>query len=215
MTRLLVAALVGSVMIAGCTRSGAQTRTYVGPVTEVDTHTVCIGGPEASGECFVKDQVTERLRVNDCVSVTYAPEPRRLRPYRAQRVSAAAVLLGGCGALPGETADASWTLAPGQEVGPTSKQLEVLVTRVGCSSGVTGTVKEPEIEVKRDRVIVTFVVAPGQPRAANCQGNPEVPFLLTLPERLGSRALADGQCLTNDHYASTAFCVDGGFRYQP
>ena len=215
MIRMLLAALAASVMIAGCTRAGAETRTYVGPVTEVDTHSVCIGGPEASGECFVKDQVTEHLHVNDCVSVTYAPEPRRLRPYRAKRVAAADVLLGGCGALPGDTADASWTLAAGQEVGPTSKQFEVLVTRVGCNSGVTGTVKEPEIEVKRDRVIVTFVVAPGEPGAANCQGNPEVPYLLTLPERLGSRALADGQCLTNDHYARTAFCVDGGFRHQP
>src|SRR5918994_4687756 len=117
MVRLLVAALVGSVMIAGCTRSGAQTRTYVGQVIEVDAHTVCIGGPAASGECFVKDQVTERLRVNDCVSVTYAPEPPELGPYRAKRVSAADVLLG-CGASPGDTADASWTLAPGQEVGP-------------------------------------------------------------------------------------------------
>src|SRR5918993_2693275 len=116
MVRLLVAALVGSVMIAGCTRSGAQTRTYVGQVTEVDAHTVCIGGPAASGECFVKDQVTERLRVNDCVSVTYAPEPPELG-RTAKRVSAADVLLG-CGASPGDTADASWTLAPGQEIGP-------------------------------------------------------------------------------------------------
>src|SRR5918993_2589158 len=89
MVRLLVAALVGSVMIAGCTRSGTQTRTYVGQVTEVDTHTVCIGGPEASGECFIKDQITERLRVNDCVSVTYTPEPGNVALSRANKVVAA------------------------------------------------------------------------------------------------------------------------------
>lgn len=88
MTRLLLAALAGSLVLAGCARSDAQTRTYVGQVTEVDTHTVCIGGPEASGECFVKDQVTERLRVGDCVSVTYAPEPPEPGPYRAKKVSA-------------------------------------------------------------------------------------------------------------------------------
>ena len=91
----------------------------------------------------------------------------------------------------------------------------MLVTRVGCNSGVTGKVEEPEVEVKSDRVIVTFVVSPGEPGSADCQGNPEVPFLLTLPEPLGNRALADGQCLGNDEVAGTAFCADGGLRYQP
>ena len=136
---------------------------------------------------------------------------------RAFLMSAAVggVLLGGCGALPGDTAAASWKIAPGEEVGPTSKQLQVLVTRVGCNSGVTGNVEEPEIEVNSDRVIVTFVVTPGEPGSADCQGNPVVPFRLTLPEPLGSRALADGQCLTNDDVASTAFCADGGLRYEP
>ena len=117
--------------------------------------------------------------------------------------------------MPGDTAAASWKIAPGEEVGPTSKQLQVLVTRVGCNSGVTGNVEEPEIEVNSDRVIVTFVVTPGEPGSADCQGNPDVHFRLTLPEPLGSRALADGQCLTNDDVASTAFCADGGLRYKP
>ena len=130
-------------------------------------------------------------------------------------IAVTGVLLGGCGAMPGGTADASWTLAPGQEVGPMSEQLQVLVTRVGCNSGVTGEVEEPEVEVESDRVIVTFVVTPGEPESADCQGNPEVPFLLTLPEPLGSRALADGQCLSSDDVAGTAFCADGGLRYQP
>jgi hypothetical protein len=125
------------------------------------------------------------------------------------------VLLGGCGALPGDTAAASWEIAPGEVVGPTSKQLQVLVTRVGCNSGVTGNVEEPEIEVDSDRVIVTFVVTPGEPGSAECQGNPDVPFRLTLPEPLGSRALADGQCLTNEDVARTAFCAEGGLRYEP
>ena len=126
-----------------------------------------------------------------------------------------AVLLGGCGAFPGDTAAASWTLAPGDAVGPTSEQLQVLVTRVGCNSGVTGDVEEPEVEFNSDRVVVTFVVTPGEPGSADCQGNPDVPLLLMLPEPLGNRALIDGQCLTNDDVASTSFCVDGGLRYEP
>lgn len=85
-------------------------------------------------------------------------------------------LLGGCVALPGDTAVASWTLAPGQEVGPTTRELGVLVTRVECNSGVTGQVEEPKIEVKSDRMIVTFVVTPGRVGSADCQGNSEVAF---------------------------------------
>ena len=57
----------------------------------VNARTVCIGGPEADGECFVKDPVTQRLRVDDCVSVTYAPTSREGGPYRATKVSGEAV----------------------------------------------------------------------------------------------------------------------------
>ena len=89
------------------------------------------------------------------------------------------------------------------------------MTRVGCNSGVTGEVDEPDVKVTSDRVIVTFVVTPETWGRADCQGNPEVPFLLTLPEPLGNRALADGQCLADDDVASTAFCADGGLRYVP
>jgi hypothetical protein len=45
----------------------------VGPVTVVGRDSVCIRGPDASGECFVKDQMTRTLDVSDCVRVTYTP----------------------------------------------------------------------------------------------------------------------------------------------
>jgi hypothetical protein len=71
-------ALVGLVT-SGCGVAGPGSRTFVGPVTTVNSHTVCIGGPDASGECFVKDQMTKNLHVSDCVRVTYdlhdSPEP--------------------------------------------------------------------------------------------------------------------------------------------
>ncbi len=89
MVRLLWAVFAGSVMVAGCARPGAETRTYVGQVTEVEANTVCVGAPEAKGECFIKDQVTERLRVKDCVSVTYTPDPGNVAPSRATNVVAA------------------------------------------------------------------------------------------------------------------------------
>lgn len=55
-------------------------------VTLVESQGVCIGGLEASGECFVQDAVTRDLRVNDCVWVSYAPDPHRKGPSRAAEV---------------------------------------------------------------------------------------------------------------------------------
>jgi hypothetical protein len=86
MIRLLCAVLASGVIVVGCARPGADTRTYVGQVTEVHARTVCVGAPEARGECFDKDQVTEHLRVKDCVSVTYTPEPGKVGQARAKKV---------------------------------------------------------------------------------------------------------------------------------
>jgi len=46
----------------------------VGPVTVVSHDSVCIGGPAASGECFVKKHRTRNLHVSDCVRVTCTPD---------------------------------------------------------------------------------------------------------------------------------------------
>lgn len=57
--------------LGGCGVAGPESRTFVGPVTVVHSTGVCIGGPEASGECFVEDRLTRDLHVGDCVRVTY------------------------------------------------------------------------------------------------------------------------------------------------
>lgn len=126
-----------------------------------------------------------------------------------------ATLPAACGALPGATASAVWTVAPGQDLDSRTTKIEVLVSRVGCNSGVTGQVVEPEIQLDDDRVIVAFSVQPGEPAAADCQGNPEVPYVLTLPVPLGSRQLVDGQCLNDEDTARTVHCERGGVRYDP
>ena len=145
--------------------------------------------------------------------------PAWLRPQRMKiAILAFAVLAtvpAACGALPGSTASAVWNLAPGQDLDARTTTVDVLVTRVGCNSGVTGTVVKPEIQLEDDRVIVAFSVQPGEPASADCQGNPEVAYSLTLPEPLGSRQLVDGQCLTDEDAARTVFCDDGGVRYAP
>lgn len=56
---------------AGCGAAGPRARTFVGPVTVVTHDSVCVGGPDASGECFVKDEITQELKVSDCIRVTY------------------------------------------------------------------------------------------------------------------------------------------------
>ena len=59
--------------LGGCGVAGPESRTFVGPVTVMNTTTVCIGGSSASGGCFVRDRLTRDLHVSDCVRVTYAP----------------------------------------------------------------------------------------------------------------------------------------------
>lgn len=130
-------------------------------------------------------------------------------------VALLATLSAACGAGPGATASAVWTVAPGQNLDSQTTQIDVLVSRVGCNSGVTGRVVEPEIQLQDDRVIVAFGVQPSEAAAANCQGNPEVPYVLTLPEPLGSRQLVDGQCLNDEDTARTVHCERAGVRYDP
>ena len=72
-SRAWLAAALGCLTSTGCGVVGPESRTFVGPVTVVGRDSVCIGGPNASGECFVKDETTRNLKVSDCVAVTYRP----------------------------------------------------------------------------------------------------------------------------------------------
>jgi hypothetical protein len=78
--RAWLAAALGCLTSTGCGVAGPEPRTYVGPVTIVSRDSVCIGGPDASGECFVIDQETRDLKVSDGLRVTYTPpgEPTAL-----------------------------------------------------------------------------------------------------------------------------------------
>jgi hypothetical protein len=68
-----VLVLVGA-LLTGCGTAAPQPRTVVGPVTVVSHDSVCVGGPAASGECFVQDRTTRRLHVGECLRVTYTPD---------------------------------------------------------------------------------------------------------------------------------------------
>ncbi len=127
---------------------------------------------------------------------------------------AALVALAGCTNAPLGSALAVWELAPDSTVDAQTTTLTVLVNRVGCNDGVTGTVNTPDINVDEAEVVVTFFVSPGEPLAANCSGNNSVAYDVVLPEPLGDRRLLDGAC-DRPEARSLVFCEPDGIRSSP
>lgn len=113
-----------------------------------------------------------------------------------------------------DRAAATWDLAPDQEIDGRTTVVTVLVTRLDCNSGVTGKVNKPTIELTEGELVVTFNVSPGQPDAATCEGNDQVPYDLELPEPLGDRRLVDGGCDAPEA-SGTEPCQPDGVRYAP
>jgi len=62
----------------------------------------------------------------------------------------------------GETA--VWHLASDKNLVPSSTSFVALVSRLECSSGVTGTVLPPEIEMTTSEIVVTFSVKRRDPK---------------------------------------------------
>lgn len=120
----------------------------------------------------------------------------------------------GCAGQAGGEATAVWVLAPDQALDADASGFTAGVTRLGCNSGVTGTVNDPDIQVTEDEVVVTFTVSPGPPAAADCPGNDEVAYDVELPAPLGDRSLIDGACL-GEEAGDTVFCEPSGVRFRP
>ena len=106
---------------------------------------------------------------------------------------------------------ATWVLLDPAAVGPESTELTVGVTRLGCASGVTGAVLDPQVEITDEQVVVTIDVDPLPQGQYECQGNDTVEYVVTLAEPLGDRDLMDGACLAGEA-VGTAACVDGAVR---
>lgn len=112
-------------------------------------------------------------------------------------------------------AAAVWTVAPGQQLGAETVEFTALVNRVGCNGGVTGEPQEPDARLGDEEVVVTFTVTPGEPAAADCQGNDDVAYDVVLPEPLGERRLVDGQCEPEGEASGNSSCRPDGVRYPP
>ncbi len=105
----------------------------------------------------------------------------------------------------GDPDPAIWELAPGQNLTADSTEFDVLVTRSGCNSGVTGDVSEPVIDFGTGgKISVSFTVPHSD--GGSCPGNDAVRVTVRLGEPIGYRALVDGQC-SNTNLATTAFCT--------
>ncbi|MGL3804885.1 hypothetical protein ACSYDW_02210 [Paeniglutamicibacter sp. R2-26] len=130
-------------------------------------------------------------------------------------LACAVLLLGGCAAV-GETEPGigTWKLHDRDALTPQSTTLQLEVTRLECSSGVTGKVLAPQARFHDDRILLSTHVEPLAAGAYGCQGNKPVPLTVVLPEPVGTRMIIDAACLGGPA-AGTEACADGGIRWRP
>jgi hypothetical protein len=106
---------------------------------------------------------------------------------------------------------ATWTVDP-DTIDASSTGFTAEVTRVGCASGLTGTVYPPTVTVGETEIEVTFRAAPLDPEVGQtCQSNDAVSIAVTLPEPIGERRLVDGVCSRREGAA----CEFGAVRWEP
>ena len=118
-----------------------------------------------------------------------------------------AVLVLAVGCAPSRGDPAIWELVDPGTVSTTSTSLSIGVTRLGCSSGVTGQPLKPRVTYEDQRVVIVAEVEP-HIDGGRCPGNPSVPVVLKLPEPVGDRDLVDGACLGDGPAVRTSSCTD-------
>lgn len=113
---------------------------------------------------------------------------------------------------PEEGDTATWDVDPIRPPSPTSSTFTAVVSRLGCNSGVTGTVLRPGVQITDTEVVVTFTVE-SDPDGGRCPSNDRVPYEVDLGQALGDRTLVDGSCIGGEA-ATTSFCsANGGGRF--
>jgi hypothetical protein len=120
-------------------------------------------------------------------------------------VVAVPVLAGGCSATRGDPA--VWVLVNPATVTATTTRFTIGVTRLDCSSGVTGQPLTPWVTYEDQRVVIVAEVTPHIDRG-RCQGNPPVPVLVELSEPIGDRDLVDGACIDHGPAVHASACTE-------
>ena len=117
---------------------------------------------------------------------------------------------------PHATGDAAtWTIDTAEPPSSDAASIPVLVTRTGCSGGVTGDVLDPRIVIEHDRIVITFTVEALNPSATfTCPGNAAVRVVVDLGEPLGNRSLVDGACVDGSPAQQASTCETGPVRYE-
>lgn len=119
-----------------------------------------------------------------------------------------------CGSDDGAGDTAIWEIEDASPPTSESTAFTASVTRLGCASGETGEVQEPDVAIEAERVVVTFTVEALSGGDYDCPGNDWVPFQVDIGEPLGDREIVDGACLGGEA-ATTSFCSDGPVRLSP
>jgi hypothetical protein len=113
---------------------------------------------------------------------------------------------------------AVWALDPTQKISSSSDSFTALVNGMECSSGIKGKVFDPVIELGKERIVVTFLVAAppklGKNEFHTCQGTEGVPYEVKLHEQIANRQLIDGSCRQKPA-AGTGHCYPGAARWLP
>lgn len=113
--------------------------------------------------------------------------------WSALAVSLTLAFTGPCMSPLREPVVAEWEPAPGQELTPDTREVEILVHEIECADGdsADGRIEEPEVDYTSDEVIVTVRVR-AKDGDVTCPGNPLTPYVLELEEPIGDRDLLDG-----------------------
>lgn len=101
--------------------------------------------------------------------------------------------------------NATWRIDPESNLSPSDLEVDVLVTRIACNSGVTGFVNPPEFAEIEDSLYITFTVGPRTLGGAFCPSNNEVPYTIYLGGGLQHFSLVDGICKLPENL-QTSFC---------
>ncbi len=101
-------------------------------------------------------------------------------------------------AVPASLNTVEWRLDPSTpEPGADTTELHVLLTERECVSGreIGDRLVGPQVVITDTDVRLAFAARPPPGDAQTCQGNPESPFTVELPERLGDREIIDAMSI--------------------
>lgn len=93
-----------------------------------------------------------------------------------------------------------WRLDPDAALDPSGTTLEVLVTERACTSGqeIGDRLVGPQVVMTEDAVRIAFAAEPPPGNAFTCQGIPEAPVTVELPEPLGDHEVIEGLAIGID-----------------